>query len=176
MGRIVNLFAGPGVGKSITAAALFAELKYRGHNTELVLEFAKDAAWEGRGPDFFAAQTYITGQQTYRIHRVIDKVEFVITDGPVLQSIAYVTEDYKAQSLKHVIREHHDSDESINILLKRTMPYDPNGRYQNAETALLVDEVIHDMLIEQGVIFTMLDMSRDTPFQIIEIMKNHGWL
>jgi hypothetical protein len=116
MARIVNFFAGPGVGKSMTAAALFAELKYQGHNTELISEFAKEAAWEGRGASFFDAQTYIAGVQGYKIDSVIGKVDFAITDSPMLQNLVYIPENYPAPSLRNVLREHHDAVESINIL------------------------------------------------------------
>lgn len=43
---VVNLFGGPGVGKSTGAAKVFSELKLLGVNCELVGEFAKDKTWE----------------------------------------------------------------------------------------------------------------------------------
>ena len=46
MAIVINLFAGPGVGKSTTAARVFAELKLKGVNCEMALEFAKDKVWE----------------------------------------------------------------------------------------------------------------------------------
>lgn len=39
---VVNLFGGPGSGKSTGAAYVFARLKMLGYNAELVTEFAKD--------------------------------------------------------------------------------------------------------------------------------------
>lgn len=44
---VINLFGAPGAGKSTGAAIVFAELKKRGVNAELVTEFAKDKTWEG---------------------------------------------------------------------------------------------------------------------------------
>lgn len=43
---VVNLFAGPGAGKSTGAAYIFAMLKMHGIDCELVTEFAKDKTWE----------------------------------------------------------------------------------------------------------------------------------
>lgn len=43
---VVNLFGGPGCGKSTTMARLFADLKTRGLNVEMVSEFAKDLVYE----------------------------------------------------------------------------------------------------------------------------------
>lgn len=56
---VINLFAGPGAGKSTTAARLFSTLKLRGKNAELVQEFAKGAAWEKRSQKLFACQPSI---------------------------------------------------------------------------------------------------------------------
>ena len=44
---IVNLFSGPGAGKSTTAAGLFYKLKKQGVNCELVTEYAKHVTWRG---------------------------------------------------------------------------------------------------------------------------------
>ena len=44
----VNLFGGPGTGKSTTSAAVFSLLKMHGVNAELITEFAKDLTWEKR--------------------------------------------------------------------------------------------------------------------------------
>jgi adenylate kinase family enzyme len=40
--KYINIFGGPGAGKSTTAAALFAEMKRRGMNVELATEVAED--------------------------------------------------------------------------------------------------------------------------------------
>lgn len=55
MTKVINLYGGPGTGKSSTAGMLFAHLKLRGVNCEYVQEYAKDAAWEGRPKKFFEA-------------------------------------------------------------------------------------------------------------------------
>lgn len=40
--KVINLYGGPGTGKSTTAAMLFAKMKLAGFNCEYVPEFAKD--------------------------------------------------------------------------------------------------------------------------------------
>ena len=42
---IVNLYGGPGCGKSTGAAYLFSKLKMAGVDAEYVPEFAKDKVW-----------------------------------------------------------------------------------------------------------------------------------
>lgn len=44
---IVNLYGGPGTGKSTGAAYIFSKLKMDGIDAEYVTEFAKDKVWEG---------------------------------------------------------------------------------------------------------------------------------
>ena len=45
---VINLFGGPGCGKSTTMARIFADLKIQGYNAEMVSEFAKDLVYEQR--------------------------------------------------------------------------------------------------------------------------------
>ena len=44
---VINLFGGPGCGKSTAASYIFSKLKMLGINAELATEFAKDKTWEG---------------------------------------------------------------------------------------------------------------------------------
>jgi len=59
---IVNLFGGPGTGKSTLCADLFAKLKWRHTNCEMALEFAKDKVWE-ESFKVLDNQIYIFGQR-----------------------------------------------------------------------------------------------------------------
>ena len=66
---IVNLFAGPGAGKSTAAAYIFSKLKMAGINAEYVTEFAKDKTWE-ENQKVLNCQFYISGKQAFRLARV----------------------------------------------------------------------------------------------------------
>jgi predicted ATPase len=59
--KVINLYGGPGTGKSTTAAALFALMKREGYNVELVTEFAKDLVWTERNKEL-GDQIYIFGK------------------------------------------------------------------------------------------------------------------
>ena len=85
---LINLFGGPGVGKSTGAAYVFSQLKMRGINCELVGEFAKDKVWEENWVAL-KNQAYIFGKQYYKIARCADQVDVVVTDSPVLLSLIY---------------------------------------------------------------------------------------
>ena len=78
---VVNLFGGPGTGKSTTAAELFSELKHRGIRAELVTEVAKDLCYE-KSP-LLGDQLHILSEQHRRLARLRDQVDIVITDAPI---------------------------------------------------------------------------------------------
>ena len=42
----VNLFGGPSTGKSTLCASIFSELKIKGVDCEMALEYVKDLVWE----------------------------------------------------------------------------------------------------------------------------------
>ena len=79
---VVNLLAGPGTGKSTTAAGTFAELKHRGHRVELVTEVAKEMCYEGVPHPF--DQRYILTEQRHRLERLVGQVDIVISDAPLI--------------------------------------------------------------------------------------------
>ena len=43
---VINLFGGPGVGKSTLCASVFARLKIMGVDCEMASEYVKDIIWE----------------------------------------------------------------------------------------------------------------------------------
>lgn len=81
MTTFINLFGGPGTGKSTAAASLFAEMKKKGMDVELVTEVAKDFVWEERQKTL-EIQPYITVKQYRNLFRLKGKVDYVITDAP----------------------------------------------------------------------------------------------
>ena len=63
---VINLFGGPGCGKSTTMARLFADLKTMGYNVEMVSEFAKDLVYEMR-QETMKDELYIFAKQHHRL-------------------------------------------------------------------------------------------------------------
>lgn len=177
--RCLNLYAGPGTGKSTTCAALFAELKYLGHNVEMILEYAKDAAWEQRGPKFFRAQDLIFGKQHFRLSRVAEEVEFIITDSPLLLSLVYMPEDFNIPSLRQVIKDAYNNYENLDIFLNRSVekPYNPKGRNQTEDEAKEIDGKIRRMLFDtiQGE-WVDLTFGKHNIEQIVRILKEKEWI
>ena len=144
----INLFGGPGTGKSTLCASVFTELKIRGIDCEMALEYAKDVVWE-ESYSKLKNQIYIFGKQHSRIHRLKGKVDVVITDSPLINSIVYdVTNN---EYLKGLVLHEFDKLNTLNYFLKRGTNYNPNGRMQTMEDALRVDEKYKELLDENKI-------------------------
>jgi hypothetical protein len=145
---VINLFGGPGIGKSTIAALLFGKLKQNGYNAELVMEYAKDKVWE-ESYKTLENQIYVFGKQLHRIWRLKDKVDFIITDSPLLLSIIYDKEN--DQNLKSLVLSSFNKFNNKIYLLKRQTEYQKDGRLQTEEEAKNIDKIIEDLLSETGV-------------------------
>lgn len=140
---VVNLYGGPGTGKSTTAAALFSLLKQRGVNAELVTEYAKDVVWEGR--DYLLSdQIYLFAKQNRKMVRLYGQVEMVVTDSPLLLSYYYSANEH----ILGLIRQEMQRARQLHIMLKRVKPYIAAGRYQTEEEARNIDDALRRMLNE----------------------------
>ena len=153
MAIVINLFAGPGVGKSTTAARIFAELKLMGVNCEMALEFAKDKVWE-ESFKTMDDQIYIFGKQFHKIWRLKDKVDVIITDSPLPISIVYDKEN--SQAFHTLIMEQFNKFTNFNFLLERGGEYQTEGRVQTEEEAKEVDNTVKRVLDENGINYTTL--------------------
>lgn len=160
MTKYVNIFGGPGVGKSTTAAGLFIEMKKSGYKVELVTEVAKDFVWEDRSTTL-SIQPYITIKQFRNLIRLKGKVDYVITDAPIL--LGHVYADKYAPTLplsyKQFILDLHNQElnPNVNLLLNRSFSYDETGRYQNETVAKEIDQDIEDMLVSTNCRFTKVN-------------------
>lgn len=143
MSIVINLFAGPGVGKSTTAAKVFAELKMRGVNCEMALEFAKDKVWE-ESFKTMDDQIYIFGKQFHKIWRLKDKVDVIICDSPLPISIVYDRENSK--TFHKLIMEQFNKFQNKNYYIIRSTDYQESGRVQTKEEAEKVDKIVENVL------------------------------
>lgn len=148
MAVVVNLFGGPGAGKSTTMARLFADLKTKGINCEMVSEFAKDLVYENR-MDTMKDELYIFAKQNHRLFRVVDKVDVIITDRPLLLTNVYDSlygEDN--QVLHQLVRDRFQSYSNVNIFLNNeNIEYKENeGRLQSREEAEHISHLIKEEL------------------------------
>lgn len=156
---VVNLFGVPGAGKSTGAAYIFSQLKMNGVNAELITEFAKDKVWENNAK-VFKNQLYLFGKQSFRISRVEDEVDVVITDSPLLLSIFYNQTPVLGESFNKVVYDVFNSYNNMNYLIHRTKPYNPSGRMQTEEESNALAQPMINLLADWKVPYK--DVSGDT--------------
>jgi len=142
--KVINLFGGPGTGKSTTAAGLFHLMKLAGMNVELVTEYAKEMTWEKRH-NILMDQLYILAKQHRRVRRLKTEVEYVVTDSPFLLSVIYRREDY-SETLDRLILELWNGYENLNFFLERVKAYATVGRSQTEAEARAIDEETRRLL------------------------------
>lgn len=154
--KVINFFAGPGAGKSTTAAQVFADMKKQSMDVELVTEYAKELLAEGRMNVLLEDQVYITAKQARKIKRIEDKFQFIVTDAPIVQGLLYKPHDYFT-GFEPLIVEIFKTYDNHNFFLKRTTKYDQNGRYQNEQQAIDIDGKLLDILTRHDIPFTVID-------------------
>lgn len=147
--RRINLFAGPGAGKSTMAAYLFYELKQCQFNVEYIQEYVKGWAYEGRRVSGFD-QVYLFAKQIRMESVVLSSGDnIIITDSPMDLNVAYGRiYGFKSWHCLRGILEHYDCEyPSTNIVLDRgDCPYNTEGRFEDYEQAINVDEEIINYL------------------------------
>lgn len=146
--KIVNLFAGPGAGKSTLAAGLFYELKMKFLNVELVTEYAKDMTWAQRTYEL-GNQPYVFGKQYHRMFRLMGKVDIIITDSPLLLCCFYAA-NKSPKSFKTCVIDIVNTMENLNYFVVRQKPYNSLGRNQTENEAMDIDNAIIDLLDDHG--------------------------
>lgn len=133
--KILNLWAGPGAGKSTTAALVFGILKSRGHNVELVREYAKELAWEYGCIPPHIAQEDILFEQARRQDMLQDKVDLIITDSPLRMSVVYGS---NPEQVKAFMKGY----DQIDVFVSRVKPYNQKGRMQTEAQAVEIDAIL----------------------------------
>jgi len=151
---VINLFGGPGCGKSTIAALLFGKLKQNGINCEMALEYAKDKVWE-ESLKTLDDQIYVFGKQLHKIWRLNDKVDVIITDSPLLFSIIYDKENNI--DLKNLVISTFNRFNNFNCLIRRQTEYQQEGRYQNESEAKEIDNLIVNLLEENDIMYNLYD-------------------
>lgn len=147
---VLNLFGGPGCGKSTTATGVFHELKKRNIKSEYVHEYAKDLTWD---ENFNVLQNgiYVLAKQYHKIWRLQNKVDIVVTDSPLLLNMIYNTKHH------NVCRELFDEFENHNYFITRSKEYLQYGRTQTLDQAKEIDTKVKNVL--EGYPYEILDYS-----------------
>lgn len=148
----VNLYAGPGSGKSTGAAFIFSMLKMHDVNAEYVPEVAKDLAWEGTLRVFYD-QFAIGAEQHKRQFRLLGKADVVVCDSPLIQQQVYCQDKMFGELMDNLASRY----DNRNYFIKRGKSFNPKGRNHNLEQAITVDENLLKLLDEKKVPYTTVN-------------------
>ncbi len=154
--NLINIYGGPGCGKSTVAAGLFVKLKMRGYPTELVTEYAKDLIYDGHAEMIRNRmnQLQILEEQFRRQTRLIGHgIDWIITDSPILLPLYYVSKndpdyDVVVQRTKKYAAD--STFKNHNFLLHRPDTYQQYGRVQTFDEAKQIDIDMRAILDEIG--------------------------
>lgn len=167
---VVNLFAGPGAGKSTLSAYIFSELKFAGINCELAPEFAKDLVWEGR-LNTLSNQIYVFGKQLHRIKRLMDQVDVIICDSPIILSAYYKPKEL-SETFDKLIFEEFDKFRNLNYFVTRIKPYNPKGRIQTEDEAKQVDYELTKFLDRNRILYNVINGNKEGGNIIVQDVLN----
>lgn len=156
--NVINLFAGPGSGKSTTCAGVFNKLKLAGINCEMALEYAKDKVWE-KSFHTLDNQIYVFGKQLHRLWRLKDQVDIIITDSPLLFSILY--DKSSNDKFRELVLDQFNQFNNINYFIERDQSYNPKGRMQTMEESMQLDSRIKEILGEYNIPCTYVAEKND---------------
>lgn len=151
---VINLFGGPGAGKTTCAWEIAQKLKKLGYVTEYVGEYAKELVWDGRTDLLDGSvknQTMVYNEQKRRIDRLIGKVDFVVTDSPTLLSTTYLKE--RDERFEQKIVNDFNSYHNFCIFVERGSVFEQEGRIHTEEQSRALDLSIKSLLSDNGIYF-----------------------
>jgi hypothetical protein len=143
--KVLCLFAGPGSGKSTSAAGLFFKMKLKGYKCELVTEFAKDLTYDKR-QEALSNQFYVLAKQEARLRRLSGQVDYAITDSPLPLGLLYVKPPYDTKWYRDACVNLFNSYDNVNYFIERVKPYAAYGRSQSEDQARGLDQKIKDIM------------------------------
>lgn len=171
---IINLIGGPCIGKTTMAALIFAKIKLQGYTCEYIQEYAKTLVWQQKF-DKLNDQYAISMKQYALLAAIHGSVDYIITDGPLVQGLYYnrynLENNSNIERTEAMILAKHSSMKSINILLSRgDFAYEQAGRMQNEEEAKEIDVMLRHILKKNGVEFCVMESHHENADNIVDFI------
>lgn len=155
---VINLYAGPCVGKSTLAGDIFTKLKRAGVQAEIPPEVAKIRAQRG-DTVFLEDQLAVFGETQHQLNMSRRSgAQVAVVDSPLLLSMVYMPKPY-FRTFPRMVREVYDGFENVNYVLQRNPDhrYSTVGRVHTETQALQVDQDVLDVLVAQSVPYRLID-------------------
>ena len=180
MSKIINLFGGPGIGKSSIAAGITYKLKKNHISCDNPYEFPKVLAWD-ENYNAIKDQLYVLANQHRGIVKSYGKVDYIVLDSPILLSLTYKnyyeSNTYPStlygKSFDKMVLDVFNQYDNINIVLERADgKHNEKERYQNLEESIELDNVIENSLITNRIQYYKIKVGKNTVKDIMGIIKN----
>jgi hypothetical protein len=142
----ILLYGAPSSGKSSLAALIFGHLKLKNCNSELIREYAKDLVYAGLDMKTVGVDVEldIFVNQHKREKLVKGKVEFMVTDSPLLLNAFYSHNEYAKEVAQKSL-----SDSDFHFwLTKDAVHHENSGRSHDLDESLTVDRQMKKFLTE----------------------------
>ena len=178
MSKIVNLFSGPGSGKTSIASGLMYELKKKHISCDAPYEFPKLLAWDDN-QSAIKDQLYVIANQHRGIVHSYGKVDYIVLDSPILLSLVYKNYyDENAypsvlynESFDKMILGIHSHYDNLNIVLKRGVGvYNNKERFQQLNSSLELDILIKNMLDIHSIPYVEIEVNDNTVTNIMNLL------
>lgn len=171
---VINIIGGPGIGKSIITAKVFALLKELGFLTEIVLEKAKETVWKKKFKKL--NNQYKTSKKQYKSFKLYNhNVNFIVTDGSLLHGLVYNKINInnisnKEKTEKKIIKWFNEFD-NIVFYLKRNkkIKFEQQGRIQNLKEAKKIDKLLLNELLSNEIKFNLINVNKKCYKKIVDI-------
>lgn len=150
---VINAFAGPGAGKTTSCLEVAEKLKKQGFVTEYVQEYAKELVYDNNFimlDGHYEHQFAILNEQMKRINRLYGKVDFIVTDSPILLNNTYLNEDKNTEvysAYSDSVNKLYGLYNNFNYFVERdTSVFEKEGRIHNLEQNIAIDNELKNML------------------------------
>lgn len=147
--KVINFFGGPGSGKSTTALGVTSILKANGIIAEYVSEFPKEIVWAGE-LHLLSDQMPIAREQFRRQNILKGKVEFIVTDCPLVLQLPYILDHIddpeEQKRCEDEVLAGWNQFENMNIFIQRDKPFQQAGRAHNEEQSREKDRQLKELL------------------------------
>lgn len=155
---VINLFAGPSAGKTTAAWEIASTLKKADFSVEYVSEYAKELVYDEKYELLdgkIKHEELIMLEKIHRIERLCGKVDFVVTDSPIIQSVSFLDKSGNdigdvEKFTEHAISVFNEFD-NYNAFIERGTHFEKEGRIHNLEESIKLDDYIKNDLASLNV-------------------------